>query len=208
MTSAQFRGDGLIVRAREAQDTSGLLELFNEERFLHDASARGAFASREDMLSWLDGVAAAQRYEIVALLRGEVVGFGGLYALGDGQSHLGWLILGVREAFQRRGIGSILMHMLVSTADVFVGLQRIQLTVFDDNPAAIGLYRKFGFEIEGLHRRFARRGAEFVDAYTMARLFDKAEAVEPDAESLQRAQLTEAAWSPDQGGRWIAHERT
>jgi len=83
-------------------------------------------------------------------------------------------------------------------------LQRLQLTVFDDNAAAIALYRKFGFEIEGRHPRFGRRGEAFVDAVTMARLFEADEAAEPDAESLHRTRLLQAAWSPDRGGRWVA----
>jgi putative acetyltransferase len=39
-----------------------------------------------------------------------------------------------------------------------------------DNAAGIALYEKFGFEIEGTHRRFAFRDGEYVDAYSMARL--------------------------------------
>jgi putative acetyltransferase len=49
-------------------------------------------------------------------------------------------------------------------------LRRVQLTVFGDNGPAIKLYRRFGFEIEGRHRDFIRRGEGFVDGYTMARL--------------------------------------
>ena len=193
----------LIFRRRGPQDEPGLLALFNEDCFRTAASTREPFASGEDMRLWLDGVAAAQRFEIVALLSDEVVGFAGLYVLGDGQSHSGWLMLGVRQALQGGGIGSILMQMLVATARDFVGLQRLQLTVFSDNPAAIGLYQKFGFAIEGRHPRFARRGDNFVDALTMARLFD-ADAAEPDAEKLARLRHTHAAWSVAQGGRWIA----
>lgn len=204
MASSLFREDDLIFRLRTAQDDHGLLALFNEERFLHDASVREPFASCEDMRIWLDGVIAAQKFEIVAILRGEIVGFGGLYALAEAQSHLGWIILGVREAFQGRGIGSILMHMLIATARVFVGLQRVQLTVFSDNAAAMGLYKKFGFEIEGRHRRFVRRGADFVDAFTMALLFDDEEAAQPDSEALRQSLLARASWSPDHGGRWVA----
>jgi len=34
----------------------------------------------------------------------------------------------------------------------------------------IALYEKFGFEVEGTHRRLAFRDGEYVDAYSMARL--------------------------------------
>lgn len=204
MASTSFRGGDLIFRSRAAQDDSGLLDLFNEESFLHDASVRAPFASCEEMRLWLDGVVAAQKFEITAVLRGEVVGFGGLYALGEAQNHLGWVILGVREAYQGRGIGSILMHMLLATAQVFVGLQRVQLTVFTDNAAATALYKKFGFEIEGRHRRFVRRGTDFVDAFTMALLFNDGEAAQPDAQSLQQSRLARASWSAERGGRWVA----
>jgi putative acetyltransferase len=37
----------------------------------------------------------------------------------------------------------------------------------------ITLYEKFGFEIEGTHRRYAFRDGGFVDAYSMARLKDR-----------------------------------
>jgi putative acetyltransferase len=38
------------------------------------------------------------------------------------------------------------------------------------NEIGIALYEKFGFEIEGTHRRFAFREGEYVDAYSMARV--------------------------------------
>jgi L-phenylalanine/L-methionine N-acetyltransferase len=38
------------------------------------------------------------------------------------------------------------------------------------NAIGIALYKKFGFEVEGTHRRLAFRDGEYVDAYSMARL--------------------------------------
>jgi putative acetyltransferase len=46
----------------------------------------------------------------------------------------------------------------------------LELTVYTDNPAALALYRKFGFEQEGLLKAFAYRAGDYVDAYTMARV--------------------------------------
>jgi len=49
-------------------------------------------------------------------------------------------------------------------------VQRIELEVFVDNEAAIGLYRKFGFVVEGTLRRYAFRDGKYVDVLAMARI--------------------------------------
>jgi hypothetical protein len=41
------------------------------------------------------------------------------------------------------------------------------------NAAAIALYEKFGFEMEGTHRRYAFRDGAYVDAYSMARILNR-----------------------------------
>jgi len=38
------------------------------------------------------------------------------------------------------------------------------------NAAGIASYERFGFEVEGTHRRFAFRDGEYVDAYSMVRV--------------------------------------
>jgi L-phenylalanine/L-methionine N-acetyltransferase len=69
--------------------------------------------------------------------------------------------------------------LLLAAASVMTGLRRVQLTVFADNDPAIRLYQRFGFEIEGRHRDFVRRGEGFIDAFTMAKVYGDAQAVTP-----------------------------
>jgi L-phenylalanine/L-methionine N-acetyltransferase len=90
--------------------------------------------------------------------------------MGDGLEHSGWILIGVREAFQARGVGPRLLKTLLGAASVIFGLRRVQLTVFGDNEPAMKLYRRFGFEIEGRHSEFIRRSDGFIDGYTMARM--------------------------------------
>jgi putative acetyltransferase len=78
--------------------------------------------------------------------------------------------LSVAREFQRRGVGSALMAAICDYADHWAGVLRLELTVYTDNEAAIALYRKFGFVIEGTHRAYALRNGEYADAYAMARL--------------------------------------
>ena len=58
----------------------------------------------------------------------------------------------------------------VDLADNWLNLTRLDLRVYVDNEAAISLYEKFRFEVEGTHKRFAYRNGEYVDAHDMARL--------------------------------------
>jgi putative acetyltransferase len=181
MTDDRFVSEALRIRPRDHRDSADLLELFNEERFLHYASARGPFASTAELQMWLANIACSRRFEVVGVFAGRTVGFGGVYVMGDGLDHSGWILIGVREAFQGRGIGARLLQMLTAMASLVIGLRRIQLTVFGDNQPAIKLYRRSGFEIEGCHRDFARRGDHFVDALTMAKLYDEADPFPPRA---------------------------
>jgi putative acetyltransferase len=171
MTIGPIGLDELVVRTREARDTRELLDLFNDEQFLHFASPRGPFASCDELQAWFEGIPCARKFEIVAVVKDRAVGFGGLYVLNEGLEHIGWIMLGVRSDFQRRGIGSTLLRMLDVSAHVFARLQRVQLTAFSDNKSAIRLYKKAGFSIEGRHRRYFRRGGDFFDALTMAKIF-------------------------------------
>jgi putative acetyltransferase len=78
--------------------------------------------------------------------------------------------MAVRDDWQGRGAGTALMQAAVDLADNWLNLSRLELEVYTDNEAAVRLYQKFGFSIEGTLRRFAYRDGQYVDAYCMARL--------------------------------------
>ncbi len=78
--------------------------------------------------------------------------------------------MGVASAWQSKGVGSKLLATALDIADNWMNLHRVELTVYVDNEAAQGLYRKFGFETEGRLRNYAVRDGLFVDALSMARL--------------------------------------
>lgn len=59
--------------------------------------------------------------------------------------------MGVHDDHQGKGIGTALLRELIDAADNWLGLRRIELTVYTDNVRAVHLYQKFGFETEGTH---------------------------------------------------------
>ena len=102
---------------------------------------------------------------------GEVVGSAGLHPLVQvRRRHVAMLGISVAEEHHGTGVGHALMHALCDYADDWGQLLRIELTVFSDNARAIALYRRFGFEHEGLFRGYALRDGVYADCVTMARL--------------------------------------
>ncbi|MCP1445792.1 putative acetyltransferase [Pseudomonas sp. GGS8] len=109
--------------------------------------------------------------KLVALHQGSVIGNIGLEQFSRiRRSHAGSLGMGVAVAWQGKGVGSTLLAAALDVADNWMNLQRVELSVYADNEAAIGLYRKFGFETEGLFRDYAVRDGRLVDTLSMARL--------------------------------------
>jgi L-phenylalanine/L-methionine N-acetyltransferase len=110
-------------------------------------------------------------YHLVACVEDEVVGHLGLETFTrPRRRHVGEIGMAVRDDWQGRGVGTALMQAALDLADKWLNLTRVELSVYVDNAAGVALYKKFGFEIEGTHPRYAFRGGEYVDAYSMARL--------------------------------------
>jgi putative acetyltransferase len=111
-------------------------------------------------------------YSLVACVEEEVVGSLSLENTPTRwrMRHVASLGMAVRDDWQGRGVGTALMEAALDLADNWLNLTRIELRVYVDNAAAIALYEKFGFEIEGTHRRLAFRNGEYVDGYSMARI--------------------------------------
>ena len=101
---------------------------------------------------------------------GEVVGNIGLRTTSRPRvRHVGSLGMAVREDWQRRGVGTVLVEAAVGLADDWLQLTRIELEVFADNAAALALYRSFDFEVEGTKRGAVFRDGVYHDTLVMAR---------------------------------------
>lgn len=91
------------------------------------------------------------------------------------QVRLGIADLGmmVDAAWRGRGVGSALMEACIAFATKH-GAHKLILEVWPHNTAAQGLYRKFGFEQEGLFKRhYRRRNGELWDAVRKGLVLDE-----------------------------------
>jgi ribosomal protein S18 acetylase RimI-like enzyme len=88
--------------------------------------------------------------QLVVLSAGEVVGWCDILPKSRPvHAHVGVLGVALLPEFRGQGLGGRLMRQTLDAARTF-GLHRVELTVREDNRNAIELYRKIGFETEGL----------------------------------------------------------
>lgn len=84
--------------------------------------------------------------------------------------HSAYVVTGVRAAWRGQGAGSEFLRRLDAWAREN-GLTRLELTVMCHNAAALRLYQKNSFEIEGRARRSLMVDGAPVDEYYMAKLY-------------------------------------
>lgn len=83
--------------------------------------------------------------------------------------HSGVLGMGVAASHRGQGVGSALLLATLEAATAR-GIMRVELVVRADNAAAIRLYERNGFELEGRLRNYLVVDGQAYDALQMARL--------------------------------------
>ncbi|MGC8992263.1 MAG: GNAT family N-acetyltransferase, partial [Thermoplasmata archaeon] len=76
--------------------------------------------------------------------------------------------IAIKSGFRHEGIGSALMEESIKWAKE-QNIEKITLEVFSTNTNAIELYKKFGFEIEGIRKKQFKILGNYVDDVLMAK---------------------------------------
>ena len=84
-------------------------------------------------------------------------------------SHRAGIAVGVHSESRGKGVGTLLFQHIISWAKD-VELHRLELTVIATNDRAVHLYKKVGFEVEGVKKDSLWVNNEFIDEYYMALL--------------------------------------
>ncbi len=155
-----------LARTHIAGFHAALDSVAREGRYLAIQAAPTLARTRRFVLDSLANGAV----HIVALAHHEVVGWCDLRPKSTVTlAHSALLGMGVMQGHRGRGIGARMLAMSLEMAGER-GLRRAELIVRADNLAAIALYRRFGFEVEGVCKRYMQVAGVDHDALLMARL--------------------------------------
>ncbi|MRT50982.1 putative acetyltransferase [Raoultella sp. BIGb0399] len=158
----------IVIRHAEPRDAEPLRQLTAHPEVYHDTLQ----LPHPSMEMWQERLKPRPHgHHLVATIDEQVVGHLMLSVEPrPRRCHVATFGMSVAAPFQGRGVGSALMREMIGLCDNWLRVERIELTVFADNAAAVAVYRKYGFVVEGTGRKFALRNGEYVDAHFMARL--------------------------------------
>ncbi|MCC3359286.1 GNAT family N-acetyltransferase [Bacillus sp. REN16] len=101
---------------------------------------------------------------------GKLIGF--LMAIGGNarrNKHSVYIVIGILKESRGNGVGTQLFYELEKWA-LTHQIHRLELTVVTQNVAAVSLYKKMGFEIEGTKRHSLLINGVYVDEFYMSKL--------------------------------------
>ena len=106
----------------------------------------------------------------VASENNQLIGFlGGTGGCANRERHSIKIAMGVLTSYWRKGVGTQLLQEFFKWADEH-NFHRIELNVMENNIAAIALYSKIGFEIEGLKRDSMKVNENYINEFLMSKL--------------------------------------
>ena len=165
--------EGLKIRRAEADDCSEICEMFKSPK-VYSGTMQVPYPSREYWRRRLTENTESV-YTLVGIIDEGIVGMVSVVTFPERprRKHVGVIAICVDDDWQGKGVGATLMRAIVDLADNWLNLTRLELEVYADNEAAIHLYERFGFEVEGTLRRHAFRDGEYVDSKVMGRLLTR-----------------------------------
>lgn len=172
----------LTIRRATPADAAGYARVMSD-RAVYPGLMQLPFNNELHWRERLTEITGAGKVDLVLVAErdGTIIGNAGLHpfalAAQVRRRHAASIGIAVASEAQGQGVGTALMQAICDYADRWLGLLRLELTVYVDNLRAIALYERFGFEIEGRLRGYAMRDGELVDAFSMARIHPRPPAI-------------------------------
>ncbi|MGE3756443.1 MAG: N-acetyltransferase family protein [Pseudobdellovibrionaceae bacterium] len=168
-------GSTILVRSATEADASHILSLAKSvigEEIYQLTSASEFRMTVDDEEKWIrNHLENPNHLLLVATLNNEVIGMLD-FSNGHRQriAHTGEFGMSVAKDFRGQGIGSFLLSSLFEWAKSNRNLEKINLSVHGNNERAVALYKKMGFEVEGVRKKDLNYGdGKYIDTVLMGK---------------------------------------
>lgn len=159
------------VTASDAERLAILIQQVDESSRYMLWEARERNIQTKAQLRMIESMGAAENSTILAAeSESDLVGY--ILAIGGNarrNRHSAYIVIGISKEHRGQGTGTKLFEELEDWASNH-NIHRLELTVATQNEAGLSLYKKMGFEIEGIKRHSLLIEGEFADEYYMAKL--------------------------------------
>ena len=158
----------LTIRHSEPRDVAAIRQIYAQSS-VYASTLQLPYPSLE---LWEGRLLSANQnfHSLVACEGAEVLGQLGVEVFASPRRrHVANMGLAVSEGVRRKGVGTTLLSAALALCNGWLGVRRVELETYTDNHAAIGLFKKHGFIIEGTAAGYALRDGTYADACLMAR---------------------------------------
>lgn len=164
----------VIIRTAEVSDASSIIEVMmgvmkDTEFTIHEQDEYpDTIESKSEQIKKYKN--ALGKLFLVAEVNGSVVGFLTFNNWDTRRtSHCGFLSMFIKSGFRGKGIGKVMLSLLIEWAELNPEIEKLCLAVFSNNHSAIKLYKQMGFAEEGRCAKEMKLNGNYVDSVLMYR---------------------------------------
>ena len=142
-------GREVTIRFLTANDKEALFQMFSS---MSSEALKWSMApyTMEVIQRWINNI--KNLIPLVAEYNNRIVGYASIYKFQHPRrKEIGDLAIYLHQDFHNVGLGTAMMKKLLQLAKEHK-MHKLELYVVEDNKAAVALYKKFGFKIEGISK--------------------------------------------------------
>ncbi|MGR5388953.1 GNAT family N-acetyltransferase [Vibrio crassostreae] len=155
------------IRHLETTDSQDMFDIYRHPSVSENTSQKPFLSS--DQIERLFG--HSDHFTLVAEVSGKAVGHITLFMTTKVRDkHCAGLAIAINPDMHGKGVGQALMQEAINQSDNWLNLVRLELEVHADNHAAIALYERAGFQLEGTKRLSTFKAGKYIDMLLMSRI--------------------------------------
>lgn len=163
-----IKGERVVLRPHRLADVDYYLKWMKDPQVTRYLMNFNNKISRKDQEKWVRSMQRTKKEHSFAIetIEGKHIGSTSLKIKNKYHWNLG-LLIGDKKVWNK-GYGTEVVKLMLSYAFKHKTVERVSLDAFENNKAAIRVYKKCGFKIEGLRRKTKYRDGKFYNDILMS----------------------------------------